>query len=282
MPAFPSISSTQILADYDVVLLDAYGVLVDDQGPLPGALELIRELQQRDKPFLVMTNSASRLPEGIVASLQGLGFALELEHVLSSGMLLPGYFTEHALVDAPCLVLGTRDSSEYVVRAGGRVLPLSEATNAEVLVIADQAGFDCLEAMNQALSLMMQRFDSGQELALVLCNPDLIYPMGAGRFGFTAGGLAAMLEALLWERYPERNHGFVRLGKPHAPIFHEAMRRTGGGRAVMLGDQLATDILGAQRAGIDSVWVRTGLGVGNSGQSAIRPTWQLYNLRQVY
>ena len=280
MTATPQTSLERLLDHYDRFLLDAYGVLVDDQGPLPGAIDFIAELHQRDKPRLILTNSASRLPEGILSTLRDLGFALELEHILSSGMLLPDYFTEHGLVDAPCLVLGTQDSSEYVIQAGGRVLSLSEAMDAEVLVIADQAGFDCLEAMNRALNLIMQRFDSGRELALVLCNPDLIYPMGAGRFGFTAGGLAAMLEVLLKERYPARKDSFVRLGKPHAPIFHEALRRTGDGRAVMLGDQLATDILGAQRAGIDSVWVRTGLGIGNSGQSTIQPTWQLPNLRR--
>jgi ribonucleotide monophosphatase NagD (HAD superfamily) len=158
------------------------------------------------------------------------------------------------------------------------VLPLNESAAAEVLVIADQAGFDCLEVMDQALSLIMQRFDSGQALALVLCNPDLIYPRGAGRFGFTAGALAAMLEALIEERYAALNAGFVRLGKPYEPIFREALHRTGKGRAVMFGDQLATDILGAQRAGIDSVWVRTGLGSGNSDQTAVPPTWQLSNL----
>lgn len=275
MSLFPTISSARLLTDYDVVLLDAYGVLVDDRGPLPGAIAFIEELRERDKPFLILTNSASRLPEGIAAGLRESGFPLGVEHILSSGMLLPGYFAEMSLQQAPCVVLGTPDSACYVERAGGRVLSLSAATDAEVLVIADQAGFDCLEGMNRILNLVIERLDSGRELVLVLCNPDLIYPMGAGRFGFTAGGLAAMLEALLRERYPQRNEGFVRLGKPHAPIFAEALRRTGSGRAVMLGDQLATDILGAQRAGMDSVWVRTGLGAGNTVHSMIRPTWEL-------
>jgi len=275
MSVVPQVSLERLLCEYDRFLLDAYGVLVDDQGPLPGAIEFIAELRQRDKPFLILTNSASRLPAGIATGLQALGFALELEQILSSGMLLPDYFAEHGLAGAPCLVLGTEDSSAYVAKAGGRVLSLSESRDAEVLVIADQAGFDCLEGMNRALSLAMRSLDRGRKLALVLCNPDLIYPMGAGRFGFTAGGLAAMLEALLRERYPARKVGFDRLGKPHSPIFREALSRTGSGRGVMFGDQLATDILGAQRAGIDSVWVRTGLGTGQNDPTAIRPTWQL-------
>jgi HAD superfamily hydrolase (TIGR01450 family) len=274
-----TISRSEILSNYDVVLLDAYGVLVDDQGPLPGALDFITQLVRRDKRFLILTNSASRLPDGIAANLQGLGFPLQAKHIVSSGQLLQTYFTRNSLIGAPCVVLGTTDSLRYVEQAGGRVLPLVQAEDAEVLVIADQAGFDCLDGMNRVLSLLMRRLDRGDDMRLLLCNPDLIYPMGAGQFGFTAGGLAAMLEKLLQERYPERDNSFIRLGKPHAPMFDEALRRTGSGRAVMLGDQLATDILGAQRAGIDSVWVRTGLGASAAVQGAIRPTWQLPDLR---
>ena len=66
-------------------------------------------------------------------------------------------------------------------------------------------------------SLMLRRMDAGRPLHLILCNPDLIYPVGPGQFGFTAGGLAAMLEAVLRERYPSEAKGFIRSGKPHRP-----------------------------------------------------------------
>jgi HAD superfamily hydrolase (TIGR01459 family) len=278
MAAVPQISLDRLLANYDRFLLDAYGVLVDDQGPLPGAVAFIEQLLRRDKRLLILTNSASRLPNGIAGQLRDLGFPLQPEHILTSGQLLAGFFAQHSLQQAPCVVLGTEDSLRYVEQAGGHVLPLVQAEQAQVLVIADQAGFDCLDGMNQVLNLLIQRFDLGRELVLILCNPDLVYPVRSGRFGFTAGGLAAMLEALLRERYPGRELTFTRLGKPHAPLFHEALRRSGSGQAVMLGDQLATDILGAYRVGIDSVWVRTGLGASSAQQTEIRPTWQLRDL----
>jgi ribonucleotide monophosphatase NagD (HAD superfamily) len=49
------------------------------------------------------------------------------------------------------------------------------------------------------------------------------------------------------------------LGKPYSPIFEEAIRRAGTSNAVMIGDQLETDILGANTAGIDSAVVSTGI-----------------------
>ena len=41
MSGVSQVTLERLLADYDRFLLDAYGVLVDDQGPLPGAREFI-------------------------------------------------------------------------------------------------------------------------------------------------------------------------------------------------------------------------------------------------
>ena len=67
------------------------------------------------------------------------------------------------------------------------------------------------------------------------------------------------MEAVLRERYPSKDLGFVCLGKPHSPIFEEAVRRAGTRDMVLFGDQLHTDILGARRFGIDSVLVLSGV-----------------------
>ncbi len=50
----------ELLGHYAGVLLDAYGVLVDARGALPGAVELIAELTARGIPYAVVTNDASR------------------------------------------------------------------------------------------------------------------------------------------------------------------------------------------------------------------------------
>lgn len=55
----------------------------------------------------------------------------------------------------------------------------------------------------------------------------------------------------------------------HAPIFEEAVRRIGSRRVAMVGDQLATDILGARRCGIDAVLVGTGLACAAAGADEV-------------
>jgi ribonucleotide monophosphatase NagD (HAD superfamily) len=115
----------------------------------------------------------------------------------------------------------------------------------------------------------------------VLPNPDLIFPAGADGFGFAAGAVALMFEAALARRYPQRPElRFVRLGKPEPHLYEQAMRSLGTRNAVMVGDQLETDIAGARSAGIDSALIATGVSGMDLGSvdPALRPTFWMPSL----
>lgn len=265
----------QLLSHYELVLLDAYGVLLDKQGPLPGAAALIARLNGEQRPYFILTNSASLLPEGLAAELNAMGLAVPAESILTSGRLLAHHFATHRLVGKPCLVLGLEHAAEYVHRAGGVVVEWQE--EAEVVVLADQAGFPLLEGINAVLNRILHRLDHGKPVELLLCNPDLIYPVAHDQFGITAGALASLLEAILDERYPGTAHRFHALGKPHAPLFKAAIGAYPDKRALMIGDQLATDILGANRCCIASALVMSGVARQVSSPQAI-PDYLLTSL----
>jgi ribonucleotide monophosphatase NagD (HAD superfamily) len=96
-----------------------------------------------------------------------------------------------------------------------------------------------------------------------------------------SGSLALILEAALQLRYPDRpGLRFARLGKPNSAIFTEALRRSGTRNMVMLGDQLETDIRGANDFGLDSVLVTTGVTASTipSLLDHPRPTYWLRSL----
>jgi len=63
-----------------------------------------------------------------------------------------------------------------------------------------------------------------------------------------------------------------------APLFAEAERRAGTCDLVMIGDQLATDILGARGYGLDSALVETGLAPPTPGGPEMAPTFVLSGL----
>ena len=246
----------ELVDRYSALLFDAYGVLSYSVGALPGAVELIDRLNRMGKPYYVLTNDASALPESRAARYRKVGLNVDAAKIITSGSLLKGYFAEHGLSGARCAVLGTEDSAEYVRLAGGEVAPA--AGGFDVLVVGDQAGFEFVDGVNAVLTALFRMLDTGDVPRLLLPNPDLVYPNDDG-FGMASGSVALIIEAALRQRYPERGLEFERLGKPNGAIFEAALVLTGTRDMVMFGDTLETDIRGANTFGIDSVLVAGGV-----------------------
>ena len=232
------------------ILFDAYGVLIDADGALPGAVAAIASLSRRGQPFLVVTNDASRSPENAAARLQRLNFEIGPAQILSSGMLIAPALTETLHRGDRVVVLGTQDSAQYARAAGVQVVNASLAHQADAVVVADEGGFELLDTLDEVLSMLVTALQSGKSPRLLLANPDLIYPAGPGQFGVTAGSLALVLEHSLRRIIGPTAPVFEPLGKPAARIFREAIARVGTSDAVMIGDQLETDIMGAKSAGL--------------------------------
>jgi HAD superfamily hydrolase (TIGR01450 family) len=276
----PRTSINELIERYDALLFDAYGVLVHASGAMPGARETVSRLNQANKPYAVLTNDASKLPEAATRRYQGFGLDISAGRILSSGMLLREYFQQHRLQGADCTVLGTTDSKRFVEQAGGTVVPAGSAC--DVLVVGDENGYQFVESLDATLSALFRSIDRGDSVRLVLPNPDLIFPQGEDRFGIAAGSVALIIEAALQRRYPLRTDlVFDRLGKPHPDLYETAMARFGTRNAVMIGDQLETDIAGAASCEIDSALIATGVAIVDETTAAAstRPTYWMPSLR---
>ena len=241
-----------LLEQYDGILLDAYGVLVDGRGLLPGAATLLGELDRRGTPYAIVTNDASRSAETYAGRFAGFGVTLDPARVVTSGSLLPAYFRDRGLGGARTCVLGTADSIAFVRDGGGVPISLAPGMELDALAVCDDAGTPFVACIELAFSAVVRAIEAGRTPALVLPNPDLIYPKGDGEYGYTAGAMALLIEAALARRFPGLDLGFEHLGKPAPHLFLEAQRRLGTTRVVMIGDQLETDIAGARAAGIDA------------------------------
>ena len=275
MTAIPDVTVEELLARYDVLLLDAYGVLVSSSGALPGAPELIARLNAEARAYLVLTNDASKLPETGAARYRGFGLALDADRIVTAGSLLTGYFASHALTGAPTAVLGGSDTVRYAEHAGARIVEPDERFT--VLVIED---LPSLEAVDAAVTTLFRSVDAGARVHLVVPNPDVIYPRGPAAFGFASGAITLMFEAALRVRYPDRTDlVFTRLGKPYPAMFEEALRRTGTRNMVMIGDQLETDVRGALAFGLDAALLEGGVMARAITADGVRPTYRLRALR---
>jgi ribonucleotide monophosphatase NagD (HAD superfamily) len=281
----PVAATTRELLDrYAGILLDVYGVLLDGSGALPGAHELIDELERRKLPYAIVTNDASRSIDTYVKRFAKFGLAIAGDRLVTSGSLLPGYFASKSLAGARVCVLGTEDSVDFVRAGGGKVVPLEQGLDFDVLAVCDDAGFEFLPGIEWVLSALVRGIEAGRRPTLVLPNPDLVYPKGPGELGFTAGAIALVIEAALARRFPHDRFVFDRLGKPEPHLFAQAAKLLGIApeRLLMIGDQLETDVAGARAAGCD-VALLAGISRWRDEHSTddakqLAPTWLLDKL----
>jgi len=259
VPTHTNVSS--LIERYDALFFDSFGVLVDGVDALPGAIDLVDRMNADGVNYFVVTNDASASLASRFETFARLGLNIPVEQIINSGSLLTEYFNDNNLQGRPTLVLGTQDSKDFAIAAGGRLVEPNDPNNEpDVVIVGDNRPFDWEPMLELLLSLLIRRFTEGNPVRLVLPNPDFIYPNGPGVYGFGAAAFVDLLDqALVRLHGPHESLIASKLGKPYPPIFNEAVRRAGTSDALMIGDQLETDIRGANSAGIDSAVVTTGI-----------------------
>jgi HAD superfamily hydrolase (TIGR01450 family) len=268
----------QLLPQYDGLLLDAFGVLMNQRGPLPGAIELINLLNRHQFPYCIISNSASRTPAAIAYAFDAMGLAIAADRIISSGQAIAQQLAQPALKDRAVALLGPTES-----------LPLlaphqrTDIAEAEIFILADQKGYDLLPTLDRLISRLLARSRADLRSDIIHCNPDLIYPVEHDQVGITSGAIAAMIETIL-QRHGARQPQWHILGKPEPLLFEMAIAQLDSHRLLMVGDQLATDIAGAARLGLDSALVLTGLDCPNAAPPfpSPTPTWLLRDLHLTF
>ena len=257
----PSYIDIEAIFDhYDAVFFDAYGVLVDGIDALPNAEQLVNIMNASVMNYFIVTNDASKSIESLSNKFQSQGMRIPVERIVNSGSLISGYYRDEDLVGRPTLVLGTKDSRTYVSGSCAKILSLDSNSEPDVILFTHSSPYDWESTLKHLLNLVSKRFNQKTPVRMVLPNTDFIYQDGKADFGMGAAAFVETLEEALMRLHGK--HEVLRaakLGKPHPPIFTEAIRRAGSNNAIMIGDQLETDILGANNVGLDSAVVTTGI-----------------------
>lgn len=275
----PSITPRKLIERYPAFLLDAYGVLVDGRGLLPGASTFIEALRASDKPFSIVTNDASRLPAATARDYRERGLAIDDDQIVAAGSLAADWIGRLGIEDCRCMVLGTADSRSYAEASGATVVPIDPSAEPHVLMVGDEEGYPFLESVDIAITVAIRAIEADRPIHLLCPNPDALHPKGSGVLGVSSSSVATLIENALALRFPNRVlPRFDRLGKPKPPLFELALSRIGRRDAAMVGDQLETDIKGAQAIGLDTVLIGTGVSRLDSIGPGLVPTWFLPSL----
>lgn len=247
----------EIALQYKVIFFDAYGVLKNHKGMLPGIKEMLNFLQENKIDFYVLTNDASRSPELLVKSYHNAGITEITEHkIISSGMLAREYI-QNKVIKGRIAYLGTDASAHYIQKEGLETvsikdLDIENCSDISALVFLDDEGYDWNYDLNKTLNLLRK-----QPIPVIVANTDGTYPVAKKDVAISVGAIADMLEILARKT-------FIRFGKPDSQIFNFAYDwamledRVRKNQILMVGDSLTTDIIGGNKFGIDTCLVLSG------------------------
>jgi len=246
-----------IIDKYKVVFFDAFGVLKNYEGILPGIEKTFNYLESQGKDYYIVTNDASRGPVQLAESYHRGGLdIISADKIVSSGMLTKEYL-DLKVKDGIVAYLGTPNSAHYIERSGLQTLPISEVNSSNLdkvnaLIFLDDEGFDWARDLNKTVNLIRKR-----TIPVIVANTDRAYPLTVSDVSIAIGGIAAMVESVVGKQ-------FIRFGKPDSQMFMfaydliRAQMPIKKSEIVMVGDTLNTDILGGNKFGLDTVLVLTG------------------------
>jgi HAD superfamily hydrolase (TIGR01450 family) len=265
-------SFADVAARYQVFFFDAFGVLKNSHGLIPGIPDTFTYLRENQKQFYILTNDASRSPQQLAESYWRMGLMdITPDNIISSGMLAREYL-ELKVPRGTVAYLGTEDSAHYIESSDRKALSISELNldsigDINALVLLDDEGFNWNTDLNKAINLLRRR-----NIPVIVANTDATYPTSKTQVAIAIGGVADMLESIVGKQ-------FIRFGKPDAQMFMFAYERVlaqnlalGKKDIVMIGDTLRTDISGGNKFGLDTVLVLTGNIPAEDAEIRIRST----------
>jgi len=242
----------QMSADYQLMLCDVWGVLHNGRDVFAGAIEACGAFRAAGGTVVLISNSPR--PCGpLIEQLDGLGVPRDVyDAVVTSGDVTRSHLSERG--GARVFHLGPeRDKGIFE----GLDVVFAEPDDAEIVVCSGL--FDDTSETPDDYGDMLSRLRD-RALVMICANPDLMVERGE-TLVYCAGALAQAYERLGGE--------VIYAGKPHLPIYQRALAQGANARGgdvplacvVAIGDGLETDMVGAARAGIDALFVASGLHV---------------------
>jgi len=222
-----------------VVFLDIDGVLTVSWRPIDGAPEAVDRLRRLGWRVAFVTNTTSATRRRVVERLAAAGIGAGADEVFTAPRATAAYLRRHH-PGARCLLVNDGSVEEDL---DGVVLA---DDGAEVVVTGGAGPAIGYDTLNRAHRLLLAG------APLVAMHRNLHWE--------TADGLQLDMGAFLVGLEQSAGVEAVVVGKPAAGFFEAVLGELGVGpdRAVMVGDDLEADVLGAQAAGIRAVLVRTG------------------------
>lgn len=218
------------------VLLDLSGVLYIGDKPIPGALDAVQHLADAGLPVRYITNTTRKPSYAILKQLSDMQFHIKPAELFTAPIAAKDFLKKHNLV--PYLLIHPNLKQEFE--------EYKNISNINSVLIGDAGDGFTYKKMNEAFRYL---FNGATFLALGINR----YFKDGDRFSLDAGPFVRALE------YATGYEATV-IGKPSKEFYMSAVYSIGckPEEAIMVGDDVESDVLGAVNAGLQAILVQTG------------------------
>lgn len=232
------------IRQYDALIVDLWGVIHDGDKLYPGVAETLEMLHKLHIPVLFLSN-APRVAAKARTNLDRLKIpAAHYLDIVTSGQVAYDMLARDAGAPRGYYYLGP-SKDEDILNGLSNYVQVAEPHSADFILCTGYE-YDG-QPHEEIFSLLPQLL----HLPMLCVNPDMEVVKQDGTQWLCAGAVAA--------EFTKMGGRVAYIGKPFPEVYTACRGILGAGRLLAVGDNPATDIKGANDAGIDSLLITGGV-----------------------
>jgi len=230
-----------IVENYEIFYIDLWGVIHNGINLHKNAIKALEEITKAKKNYVLLTN-APRPNKTVKSFLEKMGMNKEIrEKVYSSGEAALKYLKKNLLDDKFYHIGPIRDFDLFLDFKKNKTTDIKESSYLLCTGLFEQQGED--------LNYYKELFKEHINKKMICTNPDLIVDRGNKR-ELCAGSVALVFEKMGGE--------VVYFGKPFPEVYNQSIDNNQK-KVLSIGDNLNTDIKGANLLNYDSLIISNGV-----------------------
>lgn len=254
-----------IMTQFDLILLDSYGVLCRGSTPIEGAAEAIQQLRKNSIPFCVVSNDTLTNRSVAAEKYRARGFDFTCDEVITSLDITEQYLSTLTYTKNMGVIAPLEHPSNHLLKDMVRLNGCNGEIPQDVDTLLFLTGAGWTEKMQENLI----NSANGRQFKLVVGNPDIGAPHGDHVTATPGYFLADLVEQTAQQAKP------ILFGKPDSSIFSAALEQfkvSAPSKVLMVGDTLYTDILGGNAMGFKTLLLQCGVYQNQDIQEVISST----------
>ena len=229
-----------IADNYDLFFIDLWGVVHNGIKLYEDSIEVLDNLSKAKKNFILLTN-APRPNESVINFLKKIGLKKYFENVFTSGEAAHQYLVSEFYKQKFFHIGPPRDFDLFKNIEKNNVVNIEDCDYLLCTGLFDEHEND----LNYYKNLLSNHISK----KMICTNPDLIVDRGDVR-ELCAGSVAMVFEKMGGE--------VVYFGKPHPEVYNQSIDNKNK-KILAIGDNLNTDIKGANLLNYDSLLISNGI-----------------------